>query len=96
MVRTLVAHEPPLVSALPDRKAAFAAIHDVRDTYERDGLGPGMAKLLGLIMRPGEVPVDWTDRPAPDPAWFGLPTQDDSSRGDHATRHDRRCGGPRG
>ena len=56
VVRTLVAHEPPLVSALPDRQAAFAAIHDVRDTYQRDGLGPGMAKFLGLIMHSGEVP----------------------------------------
>jgi len=82
VVRTLVAHEPPLVSALPDQEAAFAAIHDVRDTYERDGLGPGMAKFLGLIMHSGEVPADWTDRPAPDPAQFGLPTEDDGSRGD--------------
>jgi len=82
VVRTLVAHEPPLVSALPDRQAAFAAIHDVRNTYERDGLGPGMAKFLGLIMHSGEVPADWTDRPAPDPAQFGLPTEDDGSRED--------------
>jgi pimeloyl-ACP methyl ester carboxylesterase len=82
VVRTLVAHEPPLVSALPDREAALAAVHDVRDTYERDGLGPGMAKFLGLIMHRGEVPADWTDRSAPDPAQFGLPTQDDGSRDD--------------
>jgi pimeloyl-ACP methyl ester carboxylesterase len=82
VVRTLVAHEPPLVSALPDRQAAFAAIHDVQNTYQRDGLGPGMAKFLGLIMHSGEVPADWTDRPAPDPAQFGLPTEDDGSRED--------------
>jgi pimeloyl-ACP methyl ester carboxylesterase len=82
VVRTLVAHEPPLVSALPDREAAFAAIHDVRNTYERAGLGLGMAKFLGLIMFSGEVPADWTDQPAPDPAQFGLPTADDGSRDD--------------
>jgi pimeloyl-ACP methyl ester carboxylesterase len=82
LVRILVAHEPPLASALPDREAASAAIHDVRDTYERDGLGPGMAKFLRLIMHSGEVPADWTDRPAPDPAQFGLPTEDDGSRQD--------------
>jgi pimeloyl-ACP methyl ester carboxylesterase len=82
VVRTLVAHEPPLVSALPDRETALAAIHDVRDTYERDGLGPGMAKFLALIMHSGEIPADWTDRPAPDPAQFGLPTEDDGSRED--------------
>ena len=82
VIRTLVAHEPPLVSALPDREAALAAVHDVRDTYERDGLGPGMAKFLVLIMHSGEVPADWTDQPAPDPSQFGLPTQDDGSRED--------------
>ncbi|TCC26865.1 alpha/beta fold hydrolase [Kribbella speibonae] len=82
VVRTLVAHEPPLVSALPDRKTALAAIHDVRDTYERDGLGPGMAKFLALIMHSGEIPADWTDRPAPDPTQFGLPAEDDGSRED--------------
>lgn len=82
MVRTLVAHEPPLASALPDREAASAAIHDVRATYERDGLGPAMAKFLAMIMHSGEIPADWTDRPAPDPAQFGLPTQDDGSRSD--------------
>ncbi|MFI6674148.1 alpha/beta fold hydrolase [Kribbella sp. NPDC050470] len=82
VVRILVAHEPPLVSALPDREAAFAAVHDVRNTYERDGLGPGMAKFLILVMHSGEIPADWTDRPAPDPAQFGLPTDDDGSRED--------------
>jgi pimeloyl-ACP methyl ester carboxylesterase len=81
-VRTLVAHEPPLVSALPDREAAFAAIRDVSDTYECDGLGPGMAKFLALVMHSGEVPADWTEQPAPDPAQFGLPTHDDGSRQD--------------
>jgi len=82
VVRTLVAHEPPLISALPDQEAAFAAVHDVQDTYERDGLGPAMAKFLALIMHSGEVPADWPDRPTPDPAQFGLPTEDDGSRED--------------
>ena len=80
--RTLLAHEPPLVSALPDREAALAAIHDVQDTYERDGLGPGMAKFLGLVLHSGELPTDWTEQSAPEPAQFGLPTEDDGSRQD--------------
>jgi hypothetical protein len=41
-----------------------------------------MAKFLSLIMHTGEVPADWADRPAPDPAQFGLPTKDDGSRDD--------------
>jgi pimeloyl-ACP methyl ester carboxylesterase len=82
VVRTLVAHEPPLVSGLPDGEAAFAAIQDVQETYERDGVGVGMAKFLGLILHRGEIPADWAERPAPDPAQFGLPTEDDGSRED--------------
>ncbi len=82
IVRILVAHEPPLASALPDCQTATAAIRDVQNTYQRDGLGPGMAKLLGLIMHSGEIPADWADRPAPDPAQFGLPAEDDGSRDD--------------
>jgi pimeloyl-ACP methyl ester carboxylesterase len=86
-VRILVAHEPPLLSALPDHEAAFAAVHDIRDTYEREGLGPGTAKFLDLIMLRGEVPADWTGRPAPDPAQFGMPTEDDGSRDDPMLGH---------
>ena len=41
-----------------------------------------MAKFLGLVMHSGEVPANWTEQPAPDPAQFGLPTQDDGSRQD--------------
>jgi pimeloyl-ACP methyl ester carboxylesterase len=81
-VRTLVAHEPPLASALPDREQAFAAIVDVHQTYERDGLGPAMAKFIALTSLQGPVPADAGDRPAPDPAAFGLPAYDDGSR-DH-------------
>jgi pimeloyl-ACP methyl ester carboxylesterase len=81
-VRTLVAHEPPLVSQLPDREAALAATRDTQETYQRDGLGPGMAKFLTLIMHRGEITADWTERPDPDPAQFGLPTEDDGSRDD--------------
>jgi len=37
-VRTLVAHEPPLASILPDREGALAACRAVHDTYQRTGL----------------------------------------------------------
>jgi hypothetical protein len=30
----------------------------------------------------GEIPGDYTKQPAPDPAMFGLPTEDDGSRDD--------------
>src|SRR5918995_419089 len=41
-VRTLVAHEPPAASALPDREAALGAMADIHGTYLRSGVGPAM------------------------------------------------------
>jgi pimeloyl-ACP methyl ester carboxylesterase len=81
-VRTLVAHEPALPQLLPDREAALAAAKDIHETYLREGQGPAMAKFIALVMHKGEVPADYGDRPAPDPAMFGLPTEDDGSRND--------------
>ena len=80
-VRILVAHEPPLAAILPDRDAAFAATDDIQRTYQREGVGPAMAKFILLVMHEGEVPADFADRPV-DPQMFGLPTQDDGSRND--------------
>lgn len=82
LVRTLVAHEPPANRALPDGDALAAATTDIKETYLRDGFGAGMAKFIALTSHTGEVPADWTSRPAPDPAMFGLPTEDDGTRGD--------------
>ena len=76
-VRTLVAHEPPLFKVLPDRDAALAAARDIHETYMRSGFGAGMAKFIALVQHKGPVPADWVSRPAPDPAMFGLPTEDD-------------------
>jgi pimeloyl-ACP methyl ester carboxylesterase len=82
LVNTVVAHEPPLVTILPDSKAAQAATDDIYATYQRDGHGAGMAKFIALVSFEGEFPDDYTDQPAPDPAMFGLPTEDDGSRDD--------------
>jgi pimeloyl-ACP methyl ester carboxylesterase len=81
-VRVLVAHEPPLATLLPDRDAALAANRAIHDTYLQHGVGPGMAMFISLISHKGPVPADWTTQPAPDPAMFGLPTEDDGSRND--------------
>jgi pimeloyl-ACP methyl ester carboxylesterase len=81
-VRTLVAHEPPDAAVLPDADAALAAARDIHDTYMRSGMGAGMAKFMALTGHKGEIPADWVDRPDPDPAMFGLPTEDDGSRDD--------------
>jgi pimeloyl-ACP methyl ester carboxylesterase len=81
-VRTLVAHEPPAMRELPDAEIVLAANVDIHDTYQRSGFGPAMAKFIALVSQQGPLPADYADRPAPDPAAFGLPTEDDGSRND--------------
>ncbi|MGY1625258.1 alpha/beta fold hydrolase [Geodermatophilus sp. SYSU D00965] len=80
-VRTLVAHEPPAIVALPDGETALAATRHVDGTYRRSGFGAGMAEFIRLVGHRGPVPADWAATPA-DPAAFGLPTEDDGSRDD--------------
>jgi pimeloyl-ACP methyl ester carboxylesterase len=81
-VRTLVAHEPPTAQVLPDRAEAFAAIADIDETYQRLGFGPAMAKFIAIVSHKGPFPADYVEQPGPDPAMFGLPTEDDGSRDD--------------
>ncbi|MCD0447246.1 alpha/beta hydrolase [Glycomyces sp. A-F 0318] len=81
-VRTLVAHEPPASSELPDREAVLAVCRDIRETYLASGFGPAMAKFIALVSHDGPVTAEFLERPAPDPAAFGLPTEDDGGRDD--------------
>jgi pimeloyl-ACP methyl ester carboxylesterase len=81
-VRTFVSHEPPMVTLLEDSQVAIKVFADIVGTYQRDGFGPAMAKFIQLVMYQGLLPDDYLDRPAPDPAQFGLPTEDDGSRDD--------------
>jgi pimeloyl-ACP methyl ester carboxylesterase len=80
-VRTLVAHEPPLATVLPDREEALAVTDDIHATYQRDGLGPAMAKFIAFTSVRGPTPPDLPNH-ALNPADVGLPTEDDGSR-DH-------------
>jgi pimeloyl-ACP methyl ester carboxylesterase len=80
-VRTVVAHEPPLATVLVDREEALAVTEDIHETYERDGLGPAMAKFIAFTSLRGPTPRDFPDH-APNPADVGLPNEDDGSR-DH-------------
>lgn len=81
-VRTLVAHEPPLIPVLPDAAAAERARANVRDAYEAKGSGTGMAGFIAMTSWQGEFTEEFLAQPAPDPAMFGMPTEDDGSRGD--------------
>jgi pimeloyl-ACP methyl ester carboxylesterase len=79
-VRRVVAHEPPVATYLPDRDNVLAAIRDVTSTYAASGEGPAMARFINLVMARGPLPDDYLDRPAPDPATFGMSTDDDGTR----------------
>lgn len=81
-VRTLVAHEPPLVSLLPDADAAVRAQDLVRARYQEAGWGAGMAAFIAQTSWQGEFTDDYFAQPEPDPAQFGLPAEDDGSRDD--------------
>ncbi|MGW6605363.1 alpha/beta fold hydrolase [Streptomyces sp. NPDC055036] len=79
---TLVAHEPPLIPLLPDALAAERARAGVRDAYEAKGWGAGMAAFIVMTSWQGEFTDEYFAQPAPDPAAFGMPTEDDGSRED--------------
>jgi pimeloyl-ACP methyl ester carboxylesterase len=82
LVRTLVAHEPPLAAFVPDREQVLAANRDIGETYQRHGRGPAMAKFIALVMVSGPLPASYADQPDPDPAAFGLSAEDDGRRDD--------------
>jgi pimeloyl-ACP methyl ester carboxylesterase len=89
-VTTLVAHEPPLIPShepplipvLPDAAAAERARDAVRDAYEAKGSGAGMAAFIAMTSWRGEFTDEYFAQPAPDPAEFGMPAEDDGSRDD--------------
>jgi pimeloyl-ACP methyl ester carboxylesterase len=81
-VRTLVAHEPPLASILPDSDNAKAAVRAVQSSYQSRGFGAGMAHFMAITGHRGPFPDDIGSQPAPDPAQFGMPTEDDGTRTD--------------
>ena len=81
-VTTLVAHEPPLISVLPDAKAAEKARAAFRDAYEANGWGAGMAAFIAMTSWRGEFTDEYFAHPAPDPAQFGISAEDDGRRDD--------------
>jgi pimeloyl-ACP methyl ester carboxylesterase len=87
-VATLVAHEPPLIPVVPDAEAARRARAAVRDVYEAGGANAGMAAFIAMTSWRGEFTEDYFAQPAPDPAMFGMPGDDDGTR-DSALLSDR-------
>jgi pimeloyl-ACP methyl ester carboxylesterase len=79
---TLVAHEPPIIPVLPDAEAAERARAGLRDIYEAKGTGAGMTAFIAMTSWRGEFTDEYFARPAPDPAQFGMPAEDDGRRDD--------------
>ncbi|WP_285725198.1 alpha/beta fold hydrolase [Psychromicrobium xiongbiense] len=79
-LRMIVAHEPPSAPLLPDAGEIRAVVTDLKRTYEEQGDGPAMAKFIAFVMFDGIVPESYLDKPAPDPAMFGMSAADDGSR----------------
>jgi clorobiocin biosynthesis protein CloN7 len=66
-VRTLVAHEPPVVELLPDAAQLRAEIEDIYDTYRVEGAEKAMQKFMahaGL----GQGPAQEADAPQWEPS----------------------------
>jgi len=58
LVRTVVAHEPPVFELLPDRDHWRTVIQCVEDTFREEGAGPaGQVLTAGFVMN-GGVPVE--------------------------------------
>lgn len=81
-VVTLVAHEPPIIDVLPDAAAARRARNGFMDAYQAKGWGAGMAAFMQMSSWQGEYTDEYFALPAPDPAQFGMPAEDDGKRDD--------------
>ena len=81
-LRLLVAHEPPAGAHLPGADGIAAAVAAIVAAYDEGGSGPAMARFITLVMHEGPVDDAYLARPAPDPAMFGMPTEDDGRRDD--------------
>lgn len=81
-IATLVAHEPPLIDVLPDVEQARRVWLGVQETYAAKGFGAGMAAFIQMTSWTGEFTDAYFAQPAPDPAMFGMPAEDDGSRDD--------------
>ena len=79
-VAVLVAHEPPILGVLPDAELARAVFRKVTEAYHQGGFGAGMATFIALTSIEGEFTEEHLAQPAPNPAMFGLPTEDDGDR----------------
>jgi pimeloyl-ACP methyl ester carboxylesterase len=68
LVKTLLAHEPPLAEFLPEGDPRRAAVQDVADTYRTEGVGPAIGQFITLAGGQDEPPPP--SAATPDPAYL--------------------------
>lgn len=76
LVRTLVAHEPPVTELLPDAAQIRAAVDAIEAAYVEGGAGAAWAGFVSLVMHRGAVPEAGPE-PATWPPPGGAPATDD-------------------
>ena len=54
------------------------------------GFGAGMAQFIVAVSHQGPITAEFAAQPAPDPAMFGMPAEDDGTRTDAAARPEHR------
>ncbi|WP_328630815.1 alpha/beta fold hydrolase [Streptomyces sp. NBC_00356] len=84
-VRTLVAHEPPLLELLPDAAEQLAEADDIVETFHREGVGAAWMKFManaGFDVGDGEDAA-----PTPPP---GEPSDQDLANSAHFFGHELR------
>jgi len=79
-VRTLVAHEPPVIELLPDAAEQQAQMEEIYDTYRADGQDKAMQKFMAQI---GVSPP--TGQDAESPRW--QPSPEEIARWRATTEH---------
>lgn len=85
--RTVVTYDPRGAGRSPRTDGALVTeveehADDLHETYLKSGYGPAMAKFIAFVSHQGPVTAAYLGQPAPDPAAFGLPAEDDGSRDD--------------
>ncbi len=58
LVRTVVAHEPPLTELLPDAAAVRSAVDGIETAYGSHGARAAWGAFISLVMHSGHVPAD--------------------------------------
>ena len=81
-VRTLVAHEPPLCTVLPDQENAKSAVRAAATRTSSVASARAWRTSWRSPATAASSRTTFAQQPAPDPAQFGMPAEDDGSRTD--------------